>query len=78
MSLLLEHGHAHAQDYPIGLVWVEAALVTERINGLKADQAVLTQMAVSSLFGKDGKRSFNEALKELRERPVIGDGEARR
>lgn len=67
MSLLLEHGHVHAQEYPIGLVWVETALVTERVNELKADQAVLTQMAVSSLFGKKGGAQFKEALKALRD-----------
>ena len=67
MSLLLEHGHVHAQHYPIEMVWVETDLVTKRINALKHDQALLTQMAVSSLLSKKGVEAFKAALKKLRE-----------
>lgn len=67
MSLLIEHGHVHARRYPLGMVWVETDLVNRRVNALKADQAVLTQMAVASLFSKADGGKFKEALKELRD-----------
>jgi hypothetical protein len=49
------------------MVWVEADLVISRVNALKADQAALTQMAVSSLFSKKDGGTFKETLKELRD-----------
>lgn len=49
------------------MLWVETDLVQRRINALKADQAVLTQMAVSSLLSKKGQQPFKDALKKLRD-----------
>lgn len=67
MSLLLDHGHPLAQQYPIGMVWVETDLVNSRVNNEKADQAILTQKAVSSLFSKEDSKSFTAVLKALRD-----------
>jgi hypothetical protein len=63
--LLLDHGHPEAMKYPLGMVWDEATLVVERLNGLAATQAVLTQMAVSSMFSKDASKAFTEKIKEM-------------
>jgi hypothetical protein len=52
------------------MVWVETDLVNIRVNELKADAAVLTQLAVSSLFSKGDGSKFKAALKELRSRSM--------
>lgn len=67
MSLLLEHGHVHAQSYPIGMVWTEAAIVQQRLNEAAANQAVLTQSAVASLLSTKAGSAFRETLKALRD-----------
>lgn len=67
MSLLLEHGHAHAQHYPIAMVWAEALIVSKRVNAAKADQATLTQAAVSSLFSSKAGAEFRKTLAALRD-----------
>lgn len=48
MSLLLGNGHRLAQDYPIGHLLDEAEIVSERLNQLAGQQAVLTLMALSA------------------------------
>lgn len=65
MSLLLDHGHADAQSYPIGMVFVEAELVVERINNAHATTAILLQTAVSSLLSKKGSSAFQTQIKKL-------------
>lgn len=67
MSLLLAHGHVHAQHYPIGMVWAEAGIVNRRIKAEEANRAVLTQAAVSSLFSEKAGTSFKSTLKDLRD-----------
>jgi len=54
-----------APFYPIGMVWDEAQIVVERINGFHATQAILTQMAVISVLSKDGSKEFKKAIKRL-------------
>lgn len=66
-SLLLDHGHPHAWRYPIRMVWEEAALVVERLNGLEASRAVLLQMAVSSVISKKAGAEFKKAIRRLSE-----------
>ncbi len=65
VNLLLDHGHPEAPAYPIGMVWDEARLVVERLNGLESTRAVLLQMAVSSLFSKEGGRAFKMTIERL-------------
>jgi hypothetical protein len=67
VSLLLDHGHPHASSYPIGLVWDEAQLVERRMNARLADELLLTQLAVASIFDKKAGETFNTTLKSLRE-----------
>lgn len=65
VSLLLDHGHPEARRYPIGIVWDEAELVVERLNGRIATEAVLTQMAVSSVLSEKAGKQFNKMVKKL-------------
>ena len=43
----------------------EAGLVVARTNGYLATQAVLFQMAVSSILSKDAGKAFNKRVKKL-------------
>ena len=61
----MANGHPEARDYPVGMVWDEATLVVERQNANHATQAVLTQLAVSSMLSKKGGKEFKRVLKEL-------------
>lgn len=65
VSLLLDHGHPYANRYAIGRVFEEARLVVERLNGLEATRAVLTQMAVASLLSKDAGTGFKNLIASL-------------
>lgn len=55
-------------SYPLGMIWDEVQLVTERLNGLEASRAVLTQLAVSSVISKEAGTEFRKAVDKL-----IGD-----
>lgn len=65
VSLLLDHGHPHAWHYPIRMVWEEAEMVVERLNGVAVTEAVFLQMAVSALFSKEGAKEFSKVVKRL-------------
>jgi hypothetical protein len=67
VSLLLTHGHVHAQFYPIGMVWAEAAIVNRRTAAEEANRAVMLQSAVSSLFSEKAGSNFRRTLKDLRD-----------
>jgi hypothetical protein len=47
------------------MVWVEAELVAERENRRIATEAVLTQMAVSSVISKQAGKEFRKVIKRL-------------
>lgn len=51
------------------MVWDEATIVVDRLNRIAAQEATLTQMAVASLFSKDGRKQFTKMIKE-----IAGDG----
>lgn len=65
VSLLVANGHPHAPHYPVHRVVEEVALVTERINSILVTEALLTQMAVSSLFSKEAGKAFKEIVEGL-------------
>lgn len=65
MSLLLDHGHPHARQYPIGMVWEESTLVVERMNHEAASNMALLQLAAGSLLSKEAGKQFKKTLKEL-------------
>lgn len=70
--MLIDHGHPDAAEYPLGLVFDEARLVEDRLNGYFATNAVLTQMAVSALFSKDAGKAFQEMVTDLIEGTTDG------
>ena len=47
------------------MVWDEARLVAENLNGMLATQAVLTQMAVSSVLSKKAGELFKKTVNRL-------------
>jgi hypothetical protein len=51
--------------YPIGFLVDEARLVSERINGLAATQAVLTQMAAATLLDKKAVKPFQVLIRSM-------------
>jgi len=61
----MEHGHSEAGDYPLGLVWVEASIVVDRVNRFHATQAALTQLAVASILSKDAQKELKEQIERL-------------
>lgn len=61
----MSEGHPDAPYYPIGVVWDEARIVVERHNGAHATQAVLVQLAVSSVLSKDGAKEFKKTINRL-------------
>lgn len=65
VSLLLAHGHSDAGDYPLGMLWLESQLVVERLNQQAVTQAVLLQLAVSSILSKKGGTEFKKTINKL-------------
>ncbi|MNK37380.1 hypothetical protein D3C87_559460 [compost metagenome] len=65
VSLLVDHGHPEAMQYPIAMLWDESDLVIERLNGQAITQAVLFQMAAGSLLSKDAAREFKKIVTGL-------------
>jgi hypothetical protein len=47
------------------MLWDEARIVQERHNGFAVTQAVLTQLAVASLFSKEAGQQFAKLTKRL-------------
>lgn len=47
------------------MIWDETRLVRERTEGLLATEAVLTQMAVSSVLSEKAGKEFNKMIKKL-------------
>lgn len=67
---MLEHGHTQARDYPVGMVWDEAEIVVERVNGLEATRAIFIQLAAASVMSKKAAGEFSKQIKRL-----TGNGE---
>lgn len=65
VSLLLDSGHAHAFQYPLGMVWEEARLVVERRNHTSAHETALLHAAAAAIFSKEGMKNLKKILKEL-------------
>ena len=67
VSLLLSHGHAHARQYPLWLVWSEVRIVRKRMQELiRLDAVVMREVIISVIAGGTGLRDL---LRKL------GDGE---
>ena len=65
VSLLLDHGHAHARFYPVGMVWEEAQIVVERLNQEEASRTALLQLAGAAVMSKKGNALLQKVLKEM-------------
>ena len=61
----MEVGHADAADYPLGMMWDELILVTERHNSRLVADAVLLQAALASVHSKKAGSSFQKRVKGL-------------
>jgi len=71
VSLLLDHGHPTALNYPIWKVFAEANYVVSRMNAQMAAQISLLQMALSSIPNQSvkpaaTKRIAKELMKHLK------------
>lgn len=62
---MLEHGHAEARKYPLGMLSDEVALVVERLNGAEVTRATLLRLAVSSVISKEAGRLFTKQINKL-------------
>lgn len=51
--------------YRVGLVWEEAQMVVERLNGFHATNATLIQQAVGSLLSKEAGKNFKKTVESL-------------
>lgn len=49
------------------MVWEEAAIVAARINGQIASEAVLIQMAISTMFSPQAAKKFTKLTSDLSE-----------
>lgn len=65
MSFLLAEGHVHARHYPLGMVFDEVRIAADRVNGVIATQAMLTQLVVGSVFSKESAEAFTKQIKRL-------------
>ena len=63
----MTYGHPNARRYPIGMVYVEAAFVVERVNREEANRAIMIQLAVASVISKKGSKAFQKRIKDLME-----------
>lgn len=73
MSLLLDHGHPEADEYPIGLLRDEFVIVVERENNIDGRRAMLAQavastvpnMSVKPSSTSTAQRNFSGLLRKL-------------
>lgn len=63
MSLLLDHGHPGAGDYPLGLLDDETTLVIERQRGYWGTAGAIIQSAAGSVMSKKGAGVFTKLMK---------------
>jgi hypothetical protein len=71
---LLANGHPEAYDYPLGLLWDEAALVIDRVNALEVTRATLVKLAISAALTKEGGKAFRKVASDLGEPTGVVDG----
>jgi len=61
----MSHGHTEAQRYPLGMVYDEANLVTERINTKIITEAELIKLAVLGILSKSARKQFSKLIKQI-------------
>lgn len=72
MSLLLDHGHPSAWAYPLGRVFDEAEMVSDRLGQQFGTQAILYQMAVSTVPNEQIKPDWTKQVAERFNKLVTG------
>lgn len=65
VSLLQSQGHPEARFYPVPRLWTETRIAKRRLDRALANEAVLIQMAASSLFSEKAGKNFEKRIKEL-------------
>ena len=65
VSFLRAYGHPEAEFYTLGKVKDESRLTANVLNLQIASEAILTQLAVHSLFSKGAGEEFGKAVKRL-------------
>lgn len=68
VSLLLDHGHPLARQYPLGMMMDEASIVIRRVNNGHVTQATLLQGAVSGVLSKKANKEFQKQINRLLEK----------
>lgn len=58
-------GHPNASRYPLGAVLDEHSLVSKQINSRIVTEAVLFQLAASSILSKKAGQAFEKQIKRL-------------
>lgn len=66
-SLLLSNGHPDANDYPLGFLGDEVALLVKRQNAMMATLGVIVRAAGPSIMTKEGGKLFDNLIKQLSE-----------
>jgi len=67
VGLLLGNGHPDAGGYPLGFLGDEAALVSERQNGMLASVGTVIHSAGAAITTTKGGPFFNKLIKRLSE-----------
>lgn len=67
VNLLMAHGHPEARFYPVPVVWTEVGIVRTRLNREMASNAVLMQLAISSVLSEKAGKAFQKQVKKLSE-----------
>ena len=61
----MANGHHNARRYPVGMVYIEAGYVVERLNREEANRAIMIQLAVASVVSKKGSKAFQKRITDL-------------
>ena len=64
--MLLDHGHFHANRYPLARVSEEARIVRDRMNHVMASESLLLYACLGAVLnGKAGWENYDSIIKGL-------------
>lgn len=61
----MAHGHPRARHYPVSMLWEEARIARKRAARNRAEEALLTQMAVASVISEKAGKALKERITEM-------------
>ncbi len=61
----MAQGHSGARHYPVPMLWTEARIARRRVKRDRAEEAILTQMAVTSVISAKAGRAFKDRIAEM-------------